>query len=46
MIKDQIETYKISEYITLKVIKTKLLGITVKSTCYLIDKDDNIQKII
>lgn len=46
MLKDTIIKYKISELITLKVIKTTLLGITVKTTCYLIDEKDNIKRII
>ncbi len=46
MLKDTIIKYKISELITLKVIKTTLLGITVKKTCYLIDEKDNIKRII
>lgn len=46
MIRDEIKKYKISEYITVKVIKTKLFGITIKSTCYLVDAEGNIQKLI
>lgn len=46
MFKDIITKYRISEYITLKIIKTTLLGITVKITCYLIDKKNNIKRII
>lgn len=46
MFKDIITKYRISEHIILKVIKTTLLGITVKKTCYLIDEKDNIKKII
>lgn len=46
MIKDEIIKYQISKYITLKVIKTKLLGVVIKSTCYLMDKDGDIKKII
>lgn len=45
MIRDEIIKYKVSEYITLKVIKTKIFGITIASTCYLSDEDGNIQKI-
>lgn len=46
MFKDIIIKYKISEYITLKIIKTTFLNIPIKSTCYLIDEKDNIKKII
>jgi hypothetical protein len=46
MLKDEIIKYRISEHIILKVIKTTLLGITVKTTCYLIDEKDNIKRII
>lgn len=46
MLKDTIINYRISEYITLKIIKTTFLGISIKSTCYLIDKKGNIKKII
>lgn len=46
MLKDTIIKYKISEYITLKVIKTTFLSIPIKSTCYLIDEKGNIKKII
>lgn len=46
MLKDEIIKYQISECITLKVIKTKLFGMLIKSTCYLIDKEGNIKKII
>lgn len=46
MLKDTITKYKKSEYITLKVIKTTLLDITFKITCYLFDEKNNIKKII
>lgn len=46
MIKDEITKYIISEYITLNVIKTKLFGIVIKSTCYLTDKECGVKKII
>lgn len=46
MLKDIIIKYQISEYIVLKVIKTKFIGITIKSTCYLIDANGDIIKII
>lgn len=46
MIKDIITKYQISERIILKVIKTTLLGTTIKSTCYLTDAEGNIIKII
>lgn len=46
MFKDIITKYRISETITLEVIKTKFLGITIKSTCYLIDDKENVKKII
>lgn len=46
MLKDIIIKYRIPEHITLKIIKTTLLGIPIKSTCYLIDGKGNIKKII
>ncbi len=46
MLKDEIVKYQISEYITLKVIRTKLFGMIIKFSCYLIDKEGNIKKII
>lgn len=46
MLKDTIIKYKISKHIILKVIKITLLGITFKTTCYLIDEKDNIKRII
>lgn len=46
MIKDIITKYQISEYITLKVIKTKFLGITIKSTVYIVDIKNDILKLI
>ena len=46
MLKDVIIKYRISEHIILKAIKTTLLGITVKITCYIIDEKDNIKRII
>ena len=46
MIKNTITKYQISEHIALKVIKAKIIGVTVKSTCYLTDVEGNMIKII
>lgn len=46
MIKDEITKFQVSEYLTVVTIKTKLFGITISSTCYIIDQDDNILKLI
>lgn len=46
MLKDVMIKYRISEYLTLKIIKTTFLGIPIKSICYLIDEKDNIKRII
>lgn len=46
MIRDKIIKYHISENLTIEVIKTMLFGITVASTCYLIDKNGDILKLI
>lgn len=46
MIKDEITRYPVSEYFTVVTIKTKLFGITINSTCYIVDKDENILKLI
>lgn len=46
MFKDKIIKYPISEYFTIKVIKTMLFGIPIASTCYLMDKNGNILKLI
>lgn len=45
MIKNTITKYQISKYITLKVIKTKFIGITIKSAFYIMDMEGNILKI-
>lgn len=46
MTRDVITRYPVSEYLTVVTIKTKLFGITIGSTCYIIDKDENILKLI
>ncbi len=43
MLKDTIIKYRISDHIILKIIKTILLGITIKITCYLIDEKEHIK---
>lgn len=46
MFKDIIIKYPISEYLTIKVIKTMLFGITIAATYYLVDRNGDILKLI
>lgn len=46
MTRDIITRYPVSEYLTVVTIKTKLFGITINSTCYIVDKDENILKLL